>query len=200
MTRVRLLALVVLGTSTSSFAQALPLAGGAVAAELGVTDLALPALQIAASRGDTVFVSAFVDGGAGSAGLGLGAQWSQPLLEWLSLREVVEGGPRLALRAPNDVTRGAAGGLGASAALQLVVRAGDVDIVAGPRVAGSAIVDGEVPGRLVVDGVIGVRVPLGEGFAITGVVSGGQERSLRGFVEHGAVVSGSAFVGVQWTP
>jgi hypothetical protein len=193
MIRVLLLVVVVL-CARASQAQVVPLSASTPAVEVGLDQVAGPVLRAGFSPGGQALVVGRVDVGARVVGVALGGQWQQRLWGPLSLREAVTAGPIVSALGP------IAGGLSADALLQLGVDIGDVLVLVGPRLLGTFLVAGDVPGRGVVDGVVAVKIPVTSGLAVTASASAGGERAYVGFAPSGAALSGSLAVGVQWQP
>ena len=132
-----------------------------------------------------------LDPAAGVVGVELGAQAAQALGDIFFIREAVAVGPVVGA-VP------VAGGVAGGALVTVGARLGDVVVVVGPRVFGTALVVGPVPGRVVVDGVVGVLVPIGDALAVTGSVSAGAEAPhVGGAFAAQRNVAGSAVVGAQ---
>ena len=94
-----------------------------------------------------------------------------------------------------------AGGVRAEATVQLGKRFGDaVDVVVGPRAIGVITVADSSDGRLGLEGAAAVRWRVVDHVAITGELSAGTDVGHRESALTGSVLSGAAFVGVQWSP
>jgi hypothetical protein len=175
-------------------AQAMPLAEATPALELGFDHFAGPVARLGFSPRGNALVVGRVDVGARVAGVAFGGQWQQRLWGPLSLRGAASIGPFVSALGPP------AGGVAGEALVQLGVDIGDVLVLVGPRLQGSALVQGAVPGRGALDAVVGVRVPLAEALALTAMASAGAERAHVGFLPGGGALAGSVAVGVQWRP
>lgn len=125
-------------------------------------------------------------------GVGIGAQLQQRLSDVVFVREVAVAEPFVvALDGPVVGFRG-------DALLQLGFDIGAVQLVLGPRAMALAVVDRAVAGRVVIDGVVGVRVPVVEHAAIVASASAGAEQSHRGgALQAGGALTGGLWVGVQ---
>lgn len=193
--------LVVVGAVFAALASAgasaqpiVPLTAATPSLELGLDNFAGPALRLGFSPAGSALVVARVDVGTRVAGVELGGQWQQRLWGPLSLRESAVVGPFVsALGTP-------AGGVSVGGLLQLGIDVDESLIVVGPRVFGSALLQGDAPGRGLVDVVAGARVPVSSSLALTGQLGLGVERSHAGFSARGAAIAGTAAIGVQWRP
>ncbi len=199
-----------LTSSAASAEEVIPLSPSSTAVSVGLEHLQGATLRVAFGPGDRASptsttlqrataagptVAARLDATAGIVGVELGAQAGQALGETFFVREAIAVGPVVGA-VPVGV--GVAGG--ASVALGACL--GDVVVVAGPRVFGTALVVGPVPGRVVVDGVAGVAIPVAAvgdvGFAVTGLVSAGLEvPHVGGVLSKQSAVAGSAVIGLQ---
>lgn len=175
-------------------AQAVPLPASTPSLEVGVDHLAGPVFRLGFSPEGGATVVGRVDVGSRVAGVEFGGQWQQRVWGPLSLREAAGVGPFVNALGP------AAGGVSGGGLVQLGIDVGDSVIVLGPRLIGKALLQGAVPGRVAVDGVVGARVPVSAHLAVTGALSLGLERSHAGFASRGDAFLGTAAVGLQWRP
>lgn len=130
-----------------------------------------------------------------STGVGAGGQATQAFAEEWFVREAAVVGPYLV--AVDSV----AAGVRAEATLQLGRRFGDaVDLVVGPRATAVLAVADSSDGRVGLEGAAALRVRAVEHLALTGELSAGTDLGYRGGLWRGSVLSGAAFVGVQWSP
>ena len=137
---------------------------------------------------NTPLVTARADLASQLIGVGIGAQLQQRLSDVVFVREVAIAEPFVsALDGPVVGFRG-------DALLQLGFDIGAVQLVLGPRAMALAVVDRAVAGRVVIDGVVGVRVPVVKHAAIVASASAGAEQSHRG----GALQAGGALTGGLW--
>ena len=137
---------------------------------------------------NTPLVTARADLASQLIGVGIGAQLQQRLSDGVFVREVAIAEPFVsALDGPVVGFRG-------DALLQLGFDIGAVQLVLGPRAMALAVVDRAVAGRVVIDGVVGVRVPVVKHAAIVASASAGAEQSHRG----GALQAGGALTGGLW--
>jgi hypothetical protein len=185
----------------SAHAQVQPLPSSTAALQLGLDHARGLALQGAFALGKAnptdvvqngLLVTARADGASQVVGVGLGAQLHQRFSDVVFLREVVVAEPFVsALDGPVVGARG-------DVLLQLGLDLGGVHLLLGPRATAVAVLDRDVGGRVVLDGVVGVRVPITDHVAVVGSASAGGEQAHRGgALQPGGAVSGSLWVGVQ---
>lgn len=182
-------------------AQVQPLPPSTATVQLGFDHVRGPALVGAFALGkaaaadraapvviNTPLVTARADLASQLIGVGIGAQLQQRLSDVVFVREVAIAEPFVvALDGPVVGFRG-------DALLQLGFDIGAVQLVLGPRAMALAVVDRAVAGRVVIDGVVGVRVPVVKHAAIVASASAGAEQSHRG----GALQAGGALTGGLW--
>ena len=192
-------------------AQVQPLPPLTATVQLGVAHVRGPALvgafalgKAAATDADRAapvvsnspLVTARVDLASQLLGVGIGAQLQQRLSDVVFVREVAIAEPFVsALDGPVVGFRG-------DALLQLGFDIGEVQLVLGPRAMALAVVDRAVAGRVVLDGVVGVRVPVVvpvvDHAAVVASASAGAEQSHRGGVlQAGGALTGGLWVGLQ---
>jgi hypothetical protein len=188
-------------SSSSSSSSSTP--SSALSAQVGVERFGPPVLTLAfapASRPLStshagLLLVARLDTAGRSVGVGGGVQATQVFADEWFVREAAVAAPFLV--AVDDV----AGGVRAEATVQLGKRFGDtVDVVVGPRATGVLTVAGSSDGRVGLEGAAALRWRVVEQLALTGEVSAGSDFGHRGGAFSGSVLSGAAFVGVQWSP
>jgi hypothetical protein len=189
------------GFAGAAHAQVQPLPSSTLAVQLGFDHARGLALQGAFALGKAnatdvvqngLLVTARADGASQVVGVGLGAQLHQRFSDVVFLREVVVAEPFVsALDGPVVGARG-------DVLLQLGLDLGGVHLMFGPRATALAVLDRDVPGRVAIDGVVGVRVPITDHVAVVSSASAGGEQAHRGgALQPGGTVSGSLWVGVQ---
>jgi hypothetical protein len=130
-----------------------------------------------------------------SVSAGAGVQATQVFADEWFVREAAVASPFIV------AVDSAAAGMRAEATVQLGKRFGDaVDVVIGPRAIGVITVADSSDGRFGLEGAAAVRWRIVDHVAITGEVSAGTDVGHRESVLTGSVLSGAAFVGVQWSP
>jgi hypothetical protein len=194
---------VVVPQASSSSSSSTSSSSGALSAQVGIERFGPPVLTLAFAPASKplstshagLLLVARLDTAGRSVGVGGGVQATQAFADEWFVREAAVAAPFLV--AVDDV----AGGVRAEATLQLGKRFGDaVDIVVGPRATGVLTVSGSSDGRVGIEGAAAVRWRVIEALAVTGEVSAGSDFGHRGGAFSGSVLSGAAFVGVQWSP
>jgi hypothetical protein len=167
-------------------ARGLALVGAFALGKAAAADRAAPVVI------NSPLVTARADLASQLIGVGLGVQLQQRVSDVVFVREVAVAEPFVvALDGPVVGFRG-------DALLQLGFDLGAVQLVLGPRAMALAVVDRAVAGRVVLDGVVGVRVPVVEHAAIVASASAGAEQSHRGgALQAGGALTGGLWVGVQ---
>lgn len=175
----------------------------AVSAQLGVERFGPPvvtltfapaARPLSSSQAGLLLVGR-LDTAGRSVSAGAGVQATQVFADEWFVREAAVASPFLV--AVDSV----AGGMRAEGTVQLGKRFGDVvDVVIGPRAIAVLTIAGSGDGRVGLEGAAAMRWRVVAHLAVTGELSAGTDLGYRGSVFRGSVLSGAAFVGVQWSP